>query len=178
MMRAKLLVALMGAACAGGGRHLPPAFKINCVLLMLMLITLHGAAEAVRDRKFYFLIYFCLPVVFFGHRFDRFWQVAPGGELRAVPLSQGLGVCFVPCCQLAVSCPVAPKETSVPQRCSTSSRPSLETKLPFGFPGNPLVCSQFSLAPSCAWPGERVVPRAEGLPGLPGYKLWPLALAG
>lgn len=64
MMRAKLLVALMGAACAGGGRHLPPAFKINCVLPMLILIALRGAAKAAHDSKFYFLNFFYLPVVF------------------------------------------------------------------------------------------------------------------
>lgn len=74
LMHAKLLVALMGAACAGGGRHLPPAFKISCVLPMLILIALHGAAKAAHDSKFYFLNCFLSSCCLFGHLRDHFWQ--------------------------------------------------------------------------------------------------------
>lgn len=117
LMHAKLLLALMGAVCAGrggggkGDKTPSPCLqvKINCVLLMLLLIALRGMAKAMHNWKFCnFLLFVLIPLVFFVTFLTIFDSLVLEKNCRMGPLFQRLGVCSVSCHvfrSLSISCP-------------------------------------------------------------------------
>lgn len=67
LMHGKLLLALMGAVCAGEGeKHLPPAFKSRLIVFCLCLALCVGCQKQRTTENFVvFFFLFLFPVVFF-----------------------------------------------------------------------------------------------------------------
>lgn len=144
LMHGKLLLALMGAVCAGEGeRHLPPAFKSRLIMFCLFL-SLCGMPKATYNWKFCGFLKFLLPFL------SPFWPFLIVWSWRIA----GWGCCFrgcvfsvLPCFQIPAYFLPLSKAAAIKQReacgecapkmlewiTSPSLHSRLETKLAFDF---------------------------------------------
>lgn len=110
LMHGKLLLALMGAVCAGEGeRHLPPAFKSRLIVFCLCLALCVGCQKQRTTENFVVVFFsFFISCCLFCHFFDHFWSFGPGELQDGAAVSEA--GCSVSCHafkSLPISCPWA-----------------------------------------------------------------------